>query len=173
MEQSNTYVKLAMPLPLDIAMPGITIQNVPDDLFQRLVASTSSTHHRSLAQEIVVALEHHVGKAFQDKPVLLDRIRAIRSRFHPAISSAEIEMTGRFRRAVIVVDSNRLAYVLLPAPHDSLPDAVLGQDPDWIALQWPNFATLYWVRCAGKLSRSPLPGLDTLEQRADQGRRVA
>ncbi|MGH8547458.1 MAG: FitA-like ribbon-helix-helix domain-containing protein [Methylococcales bacterium] len=37
-------------------MSGITIKNIPDDLYQRLVA-TARIHHRSLAKEIVAALE--------------------------------------------------------------------------------------------------------------------
>lgn len=34
---------------------------------------------------------------------------------------------------MIVVDTNLLAYLLLPTPHATLADAVLLKDPDWIA----------------------------------------
>jgi len=71
-------------------MPGITIKNIPDELYRRLV-ETARTHHRSLAKEIVVALERHVGKTIQDKQALLERIRAERERYHPTISDADIE----------------------------------------------------------------------------------
>jgi len=71
-------------------MPGITIKNIPDDLYQRLV-ETARTQHRSLAKEIVVALERHVGKPTQDKRALLERIRTVRERYQPTISDADIE----------------------------------------------------------------------------------
>ena len=71
-------------------MPGITIKNIPDDLYQRLV-ETARAQHRSLAKEIVVALERHVGKPKQDKQALLERIRTVRERYQPTISDEDIE----------------------------------------------------------------------------------
>lgn len=71
-------------------MPGITIKNIPDELYRRLV-ETARTHHRSIAKEIVVALERHVGKPAQDKQALLERIRAVRERYQSTISDADIE----------------------------------------------------------------------------------
>ncbi len=71
-------------------MPGITIKKIPDDLYQRL-AEIARTHRRSLAKEIVVALEHHVGRPAQDKQALLERIRAVRERHQRMISDADIE----------------------------------------------------------------------------------
>lgn len=71
-------------------MPGLTIKNIPDELYRRLV-ETARTHHRSLAKEIVVALEHHVGRPAQDKEALLERIRAVRERYRPTISDGDIE----------------------------------------------------------------------------------
>jgi hypothetical protein len=71
-------------------MPGITIKKIPDDLYQRLV-DTARTHRRSLAKEIVVALERHVGRAAQDKQALLERIRTVRERYQGTISDADIE----------------------------------------------------------------------------------
>jgi hypothetical protein len=71
-------------------MPGITIKKIPDDLYQRLV-DTARTHHRSLAKEIVVALERHVGRTAQDKQALLERIRTVRERYQGTISDADIE----------------------------------------------------------------------------------
>ncbi|MGH8581271.1 MAG: hypothetical protein ACREWG_00465 [Gammaproteobacteria bacterium] len=46
---------------------------------------------RSLAKEIVVALERHVGKPTRDKQALLERIRTVRERYQPTISDADIE----------------------------------------------------------------------------------
>lgn len=71
-------------------MPGITIKNIPDELYQRLV-ETARTHHRSLTKEIVVALERHVGKPAQHKEALLERIRAVRERYQPTIADADID----------------------------------------------------------------------------------
>ncbi len=71
-------------------MPGITIKNIPNELYQRL-AETARTHHRSIAKEIVVALERHVGKPTQDKQALLERIRAVRERYQPTISDTDVE----------------------------------------------------------------------------------
>ena len=71
-------------------MPGITIKKIPDDLYQRLV-DTARTHRRSLAKEIVVALERHVGRAAQDKQALLERIRTVRERYQRTINDADIE----------------------------------------------------------------------------------
>lgn len=71
-------------------MPGITIKNIPDDLYQRLV-ETARSHHRSLAKEIIVALECHVGQSTEDKQALLERIRAVRDRYQPTMSDADIK----------------------------------------------------------------------------------
>jgi len=71
-------------------MPGITIKKIPDDLYQRLV-DTARTHRRSLAKEIVVALERHVGRAAQDKQALLETIQTVRERYQRTISDADIE----------------------------------------------------------------------------------
>ncbi len=71
-------------------MPGITIKKIPDELYRRLV-ETARTHHRSLAKEIMVALEHHVGSPAQDKPALLEMIRAVRERCQPTISDGDIK----------------------------------------------------------------------------------
>lgn len=71
-------------------MPGITIKNIPEELYRCLV-ETSRTHHRDLAKEIVVALECHVGTPTQDKQALLERIRAVRERYRRTISDAVIE----------------------------------------------------------------------------------
>ena len=71
-------------------MPGITIKKIPDDLYQRLV-DTARTHRRSLAKEIVVALERHVGRPAQDKQALLERIRTVRERYHPSLPGQELK----------------------------------------------------------------------------------
>lgn len=71
-------------------MPGITIKKIPDDLYRRLV-ETARTHHRSLAKEIVLALERHVRIPAQDKQALLERIRTVRERYQSSISDADIK----------------------------------------------------------------------------------
>ena len=47
-------------------MPGITLKNIPDSLYHRLVEAANS-HHRSLTKEIVFALESYVQQSSQDK----------------------------------------------------------------------------------------------------------
>lgn len=71
-------------------MPGITLKNIPDDLYQRLVDSARN-HHRSLTKEIVFALERYVQQPTQDKTELLDRIRAVRDRYPTTITEADVE----------------------------------------------------------------------------------
>ena len=51
-------------------MPGITLKNIPDPLYQRLVEMARS-HHRSLTNEVVVALEHYVHQPARDMTELL------------------------------------------------------------------------------------------------------
>ncbi|WP_408631160.1 FitA-like ribbon-helix-helix domain-containing protein [Methylocaldum marinum] len=55
-------------------MPGITLKNIPDTLYQRLV-DIARQHHRSLTKEILFALERHVQQPSHDKTELLQRIR--------------------------------------------------------------------------------------------------
>ena len=55
-------------------MPGITLKNIPDSLYHRLVEAPNS-HHRSLTKEIVFALESYVQQSSQDKTVVLEQIR--------------------------------------------------------------------------------------------------
>ena len=55
-------------------MPGITLKNIPDPLYQRLVEMARS-HHRSLTNEVVVALEHYVHQPARDMTELLGRPR--------------------------------------------------------------------------------------------------
>lgn len=78
-------------------MPGITLKNIPDPLYQRLV-DIARCHHRSLTKEILFALERHVQQPAQDKTELLQRIRALRDRYPPTISDTDVEgwkNTGR------------------------------------------------------------------------------
>jgi hypothetical protein len=78
-------------------MPGITLKNIPDALYQRLV-DVARAHHRSLTKEIIFALERHVQQPTQDKTELLERIRAVRDRYPPTINDADVEdwkETGR------------------------------------------------------------------------------
>lgn len=70
-------------------MPGITLKNIPDPLYHRLVDAAHS-HHRSLTKEIVFALESYVQQSTQDKAVVLEQIRAVRSRYSPTITEEDI-----------------------------------------------------------------------------------
>lgn len=71
-------------------MPGITLKNIPDPLYQRLV-DIARRHHRSLTKEILFALERHVQQPTQDKTELLERIRAVRDRYQPTINESDVE----------------------------------------------------------------------------------
>ncbi|HUL11248.1 MAG TPA: hypothetical protein VLU73_03645 [Methylococcaceae bacterium] len=71
-------------------MPGITLKNIPEPLYNRLVEMARS-HHRSLTKKIVVALERYVQRPTQDKTELLARIRAVRDRYPPTVSAVDIE----------------------------------------------------------------------------------
>jgi len=70
-------------------MPGITLKNIPDPLYHRLVDAAHS-HHRSLTKEIVFALESYVQQSTQDKTVVLEQIREVRSRYSPTITVEDI-----------------------------------------------------------------------------------
>jgi len=71
-------------------MPGITLKNIPDSLYQRLV-DTARHHHRSLTKEILFALEQHVQQPSHDKTELLQRIRSVRDRYPPTISETDVD----------------------------------------------------------------------------------
>jgi hypothetical protein len=70
-------------------MPSITLKNIPDPLYQKLVESARN-HHRSLTKELVVALESYVQVPSPDKQGLLERIRAVRNRYPPTVTDIEI-----------------------------------------------------------------------------------
>jgi hypothetical protein len=70
-------------------MPGITLKNIPDPLYHRLVDAAHS-HHRSLTKEIMFALESYVQQSTQDKTVVLEQIREVRSRYSPTITVEDI-----------------------------------------------------------------------------------
>ena len=70
-------------------MPGITLKNIPDSLYHRLV-EVAHSHHRSLTKEIVFALETYVQQSTQDKAVVLEQIRAVRNRYSPTITEVDI-----------------------------------------------------------------------------------
>jgi hypothetical protein len=60
-----------------------------DTVYHRLVEAANS-HHRSLTKEIVFALASYVQQSSQDKTVVLEQIRAVRSRYSPTITEADI-----------------------------------------------------------------------------------
>jgi hypothetical protein len=70
-------------------MPGITLKNIPDALYHRLV-EVAQNHRRSLSKECVFALEHYVQQSTPDKTLLLEQIRAVRSRYANRITEADI-----------------------------------------------------------------------------------
>ena len=72
-----------------LIMPGITLKNIPEPLYHRLVEAAHS-HHRSLTKEIVFALERYVQHSSLDKSVVLEQIRTVRSRYSPTITEADI-----------------------------------------------------------------------------------
>ena len=71
-------------------MPGITLKNIPDTLYQRLV-DVARHHHRSLTKEILFALEQHVQQPPNNKTELLQRIREVRDRYPPNISDTDVD----------------------------------------------------------------------------------
>lgn len=86
-------------------MPSITLKNIPESLYLRLTEA-ARRHHRSLSEEIVAALEIHVGQQDRDKQALLDRIRAVRGRYQPTIRDEDIaDWKGAGRRQA--PDANR------------------------------------------------------------------
>lgn len=70
-------------------MSGITLKNIPDSLYHRL-AEVAHSHHRSLTKEIVFALESYVQQSTQDKAVVLEQIRAVRSCYSLTITEEDI-----------------------------------------------------------------------------------
>ena len=71
-------------------MANITLKDVPDDLHQRLRAAAVGTG-RSLNKMILALLESAVGPHKSDRLVLLDRIRARRSKLHHLVDDASLE----------------------------------------------------------------------------------
>ena len=71
-------------------MPGITLKNIPDPLYQWLV-DVARRHHRSLTKEIIFARQCDVEQPTRDRMELLERIRAVRDRYAPIISDADVE----------------------------------------------------------------------------------
>jgi plasmid stability protein len=74
----------------EVSMPGITLKNIPDALYQRLV-DVARRHHRSLTKEILFALEQHVQQPSHNKAELLQRIREVRDRYPPNISGTDVD----------------------------------------------------------------------------------
>lgn len=71
-------------------MHGITLKNIPDPLYSRLVEAAHS-HHRSLTKEIVFALERYVQQPALDKTVLLEQIRAVRDRYSATVTEVDVD----------------------------------------------------------------------------------
>ena len=72
------------------AMANITLKDVPEDLHQRLRAAAVETG-RSLNKMILALLESAVGPHKSDRLVLLDRIRARRSKLHRFLDDTSLE----------------------------------------------------------------------------------
>jgi plasmid stability protein len=71
-------------------MANITLKDVPDDLHERLRAAAVETG-RSLNKMILALLETAVGPHKSDRLVLLDRIRARRSKLHRFLDDTSLE----------------------------------------------------------------------------------
>ena len=71
-------------------MANITLKDVPEDLHQRLRAAAVETG-RSLNKMILTLLETAVGPYKSDRLVLLDRIRARRSKLHRFMDDASLK----------------------------------------------------------------------------------
>jgi len=71
-------------------MASITLKNIPNDLYNRLT-EIARRHRRSLSKELIVALEAYVRRPESDRHTLRDRIRAVRDRYPPTISEADIQ----------------------------------------------------------------------------------
>ena len=59
------------------SIPSITLNKLPDDLFQRL-KEIAKAHRRSLSKELVVTLEEYVRHSGVERDLLLERIREVR-----------------------------------------------------------------------------------------------
>lgn len=79
-------------------MANITLKDVPDDLHQRLRAAAEETG-RSLNKMILTLLETAVWPHKSDRLVLLDRIRARRSKLHYLVDDASLQKAIEERRA--------------------------------------------------------------------------
>lgn len=71
-------------------MPSITLKSIPESLYRQL-KDIARSHHRSLTQELVVALETYVQEPKAEKRLTLDRIRLLRDRYRPTISDRDIK----------------------------------------------------------------------------------
>jgi antitoxin FitA len=63
-------------------MPAITIENLPDALYERLEANALA-HHRSINGELIATLERALTVQRMDPSPQLARIRALRARLAP------------------------------------------------------------------------------------------
>jgi hypothetical protein len=70
-------------------MHGITLNNIPDRLYIRLVEA-AQIHHRSLTKEIVFALERYVQQPTFDKAALLKQIRGVRDSYSATITEIDV-----------------------------------------------------------------------------------
>ena len=71
-------------------MPSITLKSISESLYRQL-KDIARSHHRSLTQELVVALETYVQEPKAEKRLTLDRIRLLRDRYKPTISDRDIK----------------------------------------------------------------------------------
>lgn len=59
-------------------MPGITLKNIPDDLYKSL-KERAKAHHRSINGEAIACLERSVGALRLDPVDILDKIVRLRN----------------------------------------------------------------------------------------------
>jgi predicted nucleic acid-binding protein/plasmid stability protein len=129
----------------------LTLKNIPDEVYERLKAS-AETHRRSLNSEAIVCLESVLLPGRISVTERLARARALRRRheFHEA-----------GRPAMIVVDTNVIAYLYLDTAFTRRAEELLETDPEWAAP--PLWRSEFRNILAGALRRGALKYDQALE----------
>jgi predicted nucleic acid-binding protein/plasmid stability protein len=110
----------------------LTLKNIPDEVYERLKMSAHA-HRRSLNSEALVCLESVLLLKHVTVGDRLARACAARCIAERKISSKGYQRLQTRRSAVIVVDSNIVAYLYLPGDYTAKAEALLQRDADWAA----------------------------------------
>ncbi|MHB8421645.1 MAG: FitA-like ribbon-helix-helix domain-containing protein [Leptospirales bacterium] len=70
-------------------MPSITLKNIPEPLYRRLL-EIARNHHRSLSKELLVAIENYSRLPDHSKEGQLERIRLVRNQYRHSITDKDI-----------------------------------------------------------------------------------